>query len=101
MRLGECVASALAGAAEQGSWIAAEAALKSLDPLVRVAARRRLRSELERARRRTTLDEPGHVLRVAALLAHGPEPAELDLDDPERVASVLTARGLGSVPKQK
>jgi hypothetical protein len=101
MRLGECVSSALAGAAETGSWISAQAALKPLDPLVRVAAGRRLRRAVDQARRATTLDEPAHVLRVAALLALDAPAGELNLDDPAGVAGALAERRLPPVPKQK
>jgi hypothetical protein len=101
MRLGECVSSALAGAADQASWISAEAALKPLDPLLRAAAKRRLRRALERARRATTLDEPSHVLRVAALFALDAPLPELDLDDQAAVAGAVSERKLPAVPKQK
>ncbi|HEY3496962.1 MAG TPA: hypothetical protein VGK73_19820 [Polyangiaceae bacterium] len=101
MRLAECVAAALAGAAEQGSWVAAPAALKPLDPLLRAFGRRRVRRALERARRETTVDDPGHQLRLAALLALGPLASDLERDDPSAVARALAARGLGAIPRQK
>ena len=99
MTLARKLSAAFEEGAKENSWIAGSARLKNLDPLVRVAARARFAKILERARRATTLDDPAHVLRLAALLAVKPE-AECDFDDPASVRAELAALGPRTIPKQ-
>ncbi len=90
------IAAALARGVEAESVIAARSALKRLDPLAALFARRRLSKLLARAAREAfAVAEPAHRLRVAALLHAQPNP-ELDFDDR---AAVLAAYGaLGAAP---
>jgi len=99
MTLARKLSAAFEEGAKENSWIAGSARLKNLDPLVRVAARARFAKILERARRATTLDDPAHVLRLAALLAVKPE-AECDFDDSASVRAELAALGPRTIPKQ-
>ena len=88
MSLRADIAAALARGVEAESPIAARSALKKLDPLMSLLARRRLARLLERAAREAySADDPAHRLRVAALLHAQPkkraresEP-EIDFDD--------------------
>jgi len=84
--------AALARGVEAESSIAAHAALRVLDPLLCIIARRRLRKLLARTRRVTIDDRPAHRLRVAALLL-GPPLPELDFDDREAVLQAFSALG--------
>ena len=87
--------AALARGVEAESSIAAYAALRVIDPLRGLMARRRLRKLLERARLLTSDDSPVHRLRVATLLI-APPSSELDFYDHEAVARAYEA--LGALP---
>lgn len=84
--------AALARGVEAESPIAAHAALRVIDPLQRLIARRRLRKLLDRARLLTSDDSPVHRLRVATLLI-APASSELDFYDHEAVARAYEALG--------
>lgn len=92
MTLRSDLRAALARGVEAQSSIAAHAALRVLDPLLCLIARRRLRTLLERTRRVTIDDLPVHRLRVATLLLGKPLP-ELDFDDREAVSLAFSALG--------
>jgi hypothetical protein len=97
-KLQKQLAAALKSGAAQGSWVAARAALAPLDPLRRLVVARRLGRLLEHARRLTTLDEPAHQLRVAALLALARE-ADVELDDAAAVELALD--DVGGVERER
>ncbi len=87
--------AALARGVEADSVIAVKAALRKLDPLLGMIARRRLR-KLQALTNRTTIDDdPTHRLRVAALLLSAPQ-RELEFDD--RAAVQLAYAELGPQP---
>lgn len=92
MTLRKDVRAALARGVEAESSIAAYAALRVLDPLQRLIARRRLRRLLDRAERSTFDDSPAHRLRVAALLVAAPSP-EFDFYDRDAVLQAYDALG--------
>lgn len=100
MTLSADLRAALARGVEAESSIAAYAALRVLDPLQRVVARRRLGRLLERARRETSDDAPAHRLRVAALLVSSTS-SELDFYDHDAVTRAYDALGplLGPRPR--
>jgi hypothetical protein len=91
--------AALARGVEAQSPIAAQAALRVLDPLLRLVAQQRLQRLLERAQRTTIVDSPEHRLRVAALLI-GRNPPDFDFDDREAVRSAFAALGPLSGPRR-
>ena len=80
MTLRADLAAAIAQGVEAESSIEAYSALRVLDPLLRLVARRRLGRLLERVNRETIDPHWGHRLRVAALLLDQPN-RELDWDD--------------------
>ncbi|HEX6274180.1 MAG TPA: hypothetical protein VFZ53_14125 [Polyangiaceae bacterium] len=92
MGLAHDVSAALEEGARQGSAVSARAALRALDPMVRLVAGRRMARLIERAKRESSSDDPAHVLRAAALLAVKPAP-EVSLDDGPAVAAELAALG--------
>ena len=96
MTLRSDLRAALARGVEVESAIAARAALRGLDPLLRLIARRRLNRLLQRAHSVTIVDAPAHCLRVAALLLGPPAPSDLDFDD--RAAVVQAYDALGPLP---
>ncbi|HVJ14593.1 MAG TPA: hypothetical protein VM686_04100, partial [Polyangiaceae bacterium] len=87
MALSRNVAAALRIGAAQGSWVAAREALAPLEPVTRAWAQRRLQRLWRQARLLTTVNEPSHELRLAALLALEKQPS--DVDDPVAVAAEL------------
>jgi hypothetical protein len=99
MALAHELSAALEEGANQGSWVSAQAALRPLDPLVRLVASRRMKRLIERARRESSSDDPAHVLRAAALLAVKTIP-DSALDDSVAVQSELAALGPRSIPKR-
>jgi hypothetical protein len=92
--------AALARGVEAESSIAAYAALRVIDPLLRRIARRRLRMLLDRAHLLTSDDSPVHRLRVAALLI-APASPEPDFYDHEVVARAYEALGPSPGPRPR
>lgn len=85
------LAFALQRGVEAGSPDAVGPALRGVDPLIRLLARRRWRSLAARARLCTTSDDPRHLLRVAfLLLVVGMPAAEWD-DEPAIAREYLEA----------
>jgi len=97
----EDIAAALARGVEAGSVIAAQNALKRLDPLVSVLARRKLNALWARAAREAfAIDEPAHRLRVAAIL-HAEPKAELAFEDRAAVLERYVALGAHPGPRRR
>lgn len=69
----------------EGSVLAAEHALRGLDPLLRWMAKRRLRRYVRRAEQSTSVDDEAHCLRIAALLAEQRVPTAA-FDDVDGIA---------------
>ncbi len=89
------LAAALARGVEAQSSLTPQVALRSLDPLLALVAKRRLRRLLARVQRVTIEDDPAHRLRVASLLLADPK-RELDFDDHGVVEAAY--RALGPLP---
>lgn len=100
MTLRSDLLAAIARGVEVDSAIASYAALRGLDPLLRLRARRRLRKLLQRAHSATIDERPAHCLRIAALLLDQPA-SELDFDDRPAVLQAYAALGPPPLPRKQ
>ncbi len=84
--LKRAVRYAVSRGVEEGSVLAAERALKGLDPLVKSLALKRLDQVIAEAQRTTQLDDEVHQLRIAAIRLDKRVP-DADYDDAQAIAA--------------
>ncbi len=93
------VAFALSRGVDAGATAAAAAALRGVDPLLRVLALRRLDRVLADAERATRVEDATHRLRIAALMLAKGVP-EADYDDEAAIAAEHATLGTPRPPRK-